>query len=113
MAADKKRREPEPVVPVESGGLRFEAPFAGVPYGYQQDGGIVVARDLITGTLAWTQRVYPIVYDGSIEDDKQDVFITDLELAEGGTVLLVRNEHGEQYRLTLAGREAARVSDAP
>ncbi|WP_295580575.1 hypothetical protein [uncultured Lamprocystis sp.] len=108
MAADKKRREPAPVAPVESGGLRFEAPFAGVPFGYQQDGGILVAWDIATRTVAWTQRIYRNVYDDTIESDKQDVFITDLQLADGGATLLVRNEQGEQYRLSLVGREAGK-----
>lgn len=112
MAADKKRREPEPVTPVESRGLRFEAPFHGGAYGYQQDGGILVAWDLSSGALAWTQRIYRNACDDSIEDDKQDVFITQIELIDGGAALIVRNEQGEQYRLSLPGREAVKVGAA-
>jgi len=66
MAADKKRREPADVEPVRHGGLRYEAPLLGRPFGFGQDGGFVTARDDATGDLVWTQRVYVVEYGDDV-----------------------------------------------
>lgn len=110
MTSDKKRREPDDAPAAEAGGLRFEAPLAGVPFGYSQDGGIVTARDAVTGQLVWTQRVYAVTYGGDIEDDKQDVFITGLELSADGRALMVENEHGERFCVSLLDRSVKQVA---
>ena len=109
MASEKKRREPDEVPSVEAGGLLYEAPHAGVPLGFAQDGGIVTARDLSSGALLWSQQVYPVRHDEDIEDDKQDVFITRLALSVDGRVLSVDNERGERYLLGLFDRSVERV----
>lgn len=97
----KKRREPEIVDPVEANGVRYEAPLQGALYGYAQDGGIIVARNAASGELEWTQRVYEISYDADMEDDKQDIFISKLNLMESDSVLQIENEHGAQFNLNL------------
>ena len=104
MAADKKRREPADVQPVEHGGLRYEAPRQGTPFGYHQDGGFVTARDVASGALVWSQRVYVVNYGDDIESDKQDVFIKALTLSDDARALLVVDERGERYRLGLVDR---------
>lgn len=104
MTGDKKRREPKSVPPLEVGGIRYEAPFQGVPYGYRQDGGIVVARDVASKRLLWAQKIYSISHDDSREDDKQDVFITSMILGEDGKSLFITNERGEHFQLDLSAR---------
>ena len=100
----KKRREPENVEPVEANGIRYEAPQQGALYGYAQDGGIIIARNADNGELEWTQRIYKISYDKDMEDDKQDIFISNISLAEEGAVLQIKNEHGAQFNLSLIDR---------
>jgi len=112
MAADKKRREPANVEPGRHGGLRYEAPLLGRPFGFGQDGGFVTARDDATGDLVWTQRVYLVDYRADIEDDKQDVFIKALSLTDDGCALLVVDERGERYRLGLVDRSIERLGRA-
>lgn len=110
MAANKKRREPEPIPAVEAGGIRYEAPLMGAVYGFQQDGGIVVALDAASGLLNWTQKVYLIEYNDDIEHDKQDVFISRMVLTEDGTGLLIDNELGARFKLTFADRSVVDIS---
>jgi hypothetical protein len=100
---DKKRREPVDVPPVVAGGLRYEAPRAGTPFGYAQDGGIVVARLADTGVLVWTRRVYPAASDPRMEGDKQDVFIKSLTLSSDGKRLVIVNERGQRFEMSLDG----------
>ena len=104
MADDKKRRKPADVEPVRHGGLRYEAPLMGAPFGFAQDGGVVTARDDATGDLAWTQRIYAVDYGDDIEEDKQEVYIKALSLTDDGRALLVVNERGERFRLGLVDR---------
>ena len=112
MAADKKRREPADVEPVRHGGLRYEAPVVGDPFGFGQDGGVVIARDDSTDELVWSQRVYAVTHGSDIEDDKQDVFIKALSLTDDGCALLVVDERGERYRLGLVDRSIERLGRA-
>ena len=101
--ADKKRRAPPEVPPVVVNGMRYEAPLLGQPYGYAQDGGIVVARRADTGALDWTRRVYDVVRDAAMEGDKQDVFIERMTLSPDRRRLLIFNEHGHIFELNLDG----------
>lgn len=110
MVAAKKRREPEPVPPIEFAGMRYEAPLAGSPYGYQQDGGIVVARDLKNNTLVWTQRIYATEYGDDIEEDKQEVFIARMVLTTDNGALHIQDEQGVEYRLSLTDRSVVRIA---
>lgn len=101
---EKKRREPEVVPPIELRGIRYEAVRQGTPYGYKQDGGIIIARDAATGLLKWTQKIYHVDTDHSIEGDKQDVFISAMVLSTRGNSLLITNERGAQFELKLSNR---------
>jgi hypothetical protein len=99
----KKRREPPSPAPLVVGAVRYEAPVHGQPFGYQQDGGILVARDAVSGELHWTRRVYRVERDPSMEGDKQDVFIKRLDLSADRRRLLIVNEHGKSFELNLDG----------
>ena len=109
MAEDKKRRKPADVEPVRHGGLRYEAPLMGDPFGFSQDGGIVTARDDATGDLVWTQRVYIVDHGDDIAEEKQDVYIKALALTDDRRALLVVDERGERFRLSLADRSIERL----
>lgn len=109
--SDKKRREPAAVPAIEANGLRYEAVLFGTPFGYDQDGGIVAARDNSTGRLEWTQRIYAVADDHSIEADKQDVFISALELSPNGQQLLITNERGARFTIQLSDRSVKKISE--
>lgn len=100
-AGDKKRQEPPSVPPIEHQGVRYEAVPSGPRLGYSQDGGILAARDARTGELQWSRRIYPVHYDGSIESDKQEVFISAMSLSEDGDRILIVNEQGRRFQLML------------
>ncbi len=112
MAQDKKRREPVDVEPIRHGGLRYEAPRLGHPYGFEQDGGFVTARDEASGALAWSQRIYLVEYGEDIEQDKQEVFIKALTLSDDGQALLVVNERGGRFRVGLTDRSVEALGRA-
>lgn len=109
---DKKRREPASVPSIEINSLRYEAVLFGTPFGYEQDGGILVVRDAKTGRLEWTQRIYAIDELDSIESDKQDVFISAMELSHSGKQLLITNERGTRFEMNLSDRTVKKLSGA-
>ena len=59
--------------------------------------------------LLWAEVIYTAPYDPEMEDDKQDVFITSLEVVDGGRALAILSEDGAEYRLDLATREVTRL----
>jgi hypothetical protein len=101
--ADKKRRAPVDVPPLVVGKLKYEAPLMGRPFGYAQDGGIIVARRVDTGDLVWTCSVYTTPHDPHMEGDKQDVFIKSLVLAGDGRHLAIVDERGQHFEIGLDG----------
>jgi hypothetical protein len=101
---DKKRSGPDPVEPVSFGGTRYEAMQWGKARGLEQNGGYVAAIDEKTGDELWLLKVYDVSYDGDMEDDKQDVFVTSLELDRDGRRLMVDNEAGNRFAIDLATR---------
>lgn len=101
--ADKKRRAPVEVPPLVVGKLKYEAPLMGRPFGFAQDGGIVIARRADTGDLVWTCSVYTTLIDPQMEGDKQDVFIKSLLLGADGKHLAIVNERGQRFELGLDG----------
>ena len=109
-AEEKKRREPIEVPSVEANGIRYEAVVLGAPFGYKQDGGIIAARNATTGQLEWTQRIYSVDPDETIESDKQDVFISAMKLSRDRKGLYITNERGDRFHLNLSCRAARRLS---
>ncbi len=102
----KKRSGPDPVDPVRSGGIRYEAMPWGKARGLAQNGGYVAAIDEKTGKELWLLKVYDVSYDGDMEADKQDVFITSLEIDREGH-LTVESETGDRYAVDLASRKVS------
>ena len=100
----KKRVGPKAIEPVTCGGVRYEALRWGKERDLGQNGGFVVAVDENSGDELWLQKIYEVVYDNEMESDKQDVFITKLELDENGEELLISNERGKQFSMRLSDR---------
>jgi hypothetical protein len=99
----KKRAGPAAVAPVTIGQVRYEA----LPWGrmreLDQNGGYIAAVDANSGQELWILKVYDVRYDGDMEDDKQDLFITRIEPKDSRT-LLIENENGERFIVDLPTR---------
>jgi hypothetical protein len=103
----KKRSGPDPVDPVRFGGIRYEAMPWGKARGLGQNGGYVAAIDEASGKELWLLKVYDVSYDGDMEADKQDVFVTSLEIDREGRHLTVENEAGDRFSADLASRKVS------
>jgi hypothetical protein len=101
----KKRSGPDPVEPVRVGGIRYEAMPWGKARGLNQNGGHVAAIDDRTGDELWLLKVYDVTYDGDMEADKQDVFVTSLAIDPAGRHLTVENEAGDRFSVDLESRK--------
>jgi hypothetical protein len=104
---EKERAEVPAPSPVARAGVRYQAVPWGKARGLDQNGGYLAAVDEKTGAEQWILKVYHITYDGDMEGDKQDVFITKLALEPDGHSLRVENERGEAYRVDLETRRVA------
>ena len=105
----KKRSGPEPVDPVSHAGVRYEAVHWGKGRGLPQNGGYIAAIDEASGHELWLLRVYEVNYDSDMEDDKLDVFITQLTLDYAEQRLTVENERGARYSVDLRNRHVSDV----
>jgi hypothetical protein len=103
----KKRSGPDPVDPVRFGGIRYEAMPWGKARGLGQNGGYVAAIDEKSGDELWLLKVYDVSYDGDMEGDKQDVFVTSLDIDSAGRRLTVENEAGDRFSVDLATRKVS------
>ena len=73
--------------------------------GLDQNGGYVAAINEKTGEELWLVKVYDVTYDGDMEPDKQDVFVTSITLDRASRRLTVENEAGERYAVDLAASQ--------
>jgi hypothetical protein len=94
-SADAKRKAPNPVTPVVANGVRYSA----VMNGRDES---VSAVDAVSGRELWRATVFHNQYDPSLENDVQDVFITDLALQ--GVTLLVKDEKSRMFSIDLKTR---------
>lgn len=90
-SAHAKRLAPQPVKPVTNAGLRFDD----VQWAYEhekakQNGGFVRVVNIRNGLPICTKQVYETKYDGQLESDIQDNFITKLAIKKG--VLIISSE---------------------
>ncbi|MES9899875.1 MAG: hypothetical protein ABW148_12735 [Sedimenticola sp.] len=105
-APSKKRAGgPIEVAPVHHNGVRYSALHWGKVRDLGQNGGYIAASDAQTNEELWTLKVYDVHYDGDMENDKQDIFITRISLAEDGTQLIIEDEHGRNFFVDLTTRE--------
>lgn len=75
----------------------------GRPFGFAQDGGLVLARRADTGDLVWARRLYTTTPDPHMEGDKQDVSIKSPTLTADGAHLAIVNERGQRFEMGLDG----------
>lgn len=108
---EKERSEVPEVAPITLAGVRYEAPPWGRMQGLPQNGGYVVATDTRTDRVLWRVRVYKSQPKVEMESDKQDVFITTLQLEPGHRALRIEDERGRHYRLDLRTRRVTRLAD--
>lgn len=99
----ERRSVPEPCG-VDLAGVRMEALQWGRMRGLGQNGGYVAAYDLKTDEELWLLKVYDVHYDGDREDDKQDLFIEDLDVTSDG-LLKVTDESGKVHLVDVARRQ--------
>ena len=101
---EKERSDiPEPSG-VTIGALRIEALPWGKARGLGQNGGYIAAYDTTNGSEQWILKVYAVEYDTRKEDDKQDIFITELKLSGDGQTLNVTNEERKHFVVKLSDR---------
>lgn len=90
--AAAKRLPPKPVTPVVADGIRFSAEGGGTDQ-------YVVATDTSTDKELWRAKVFHTYIKPWLEEDIQDVFITDLKVMENA--LFVRDEKARCYSVDL------------
>lgn len=102
----RKRVSPPDVRPVTLDGVRYEALHWGRARGLAQNGGYLLATDVVSGRALWTARVYAIDYLPQLETDVQDIFIRSLDVAAGGRELRVVDERGRCFGFDVDRRQA-------
>ena len=100
---EKERSEPPEPAAVVTGGVRIEALPWGKVRGLGQNGGYIAAYDAGDDHELWLLKVYDVVYDGEMEEDKQDCFIEDMALDPAGR-LRVTDERGRVYVVDIERR---------
>lgn len=96
-----KRLAPDPVEPIHFEGIRYEVSGMGV----------VLAWDEKNNQELWKNTIYKVSYVPNLETDAQDIWITNLEVANG--VLLVTNEGNATYKVDLkTGKVLSDPSDS-
>lgn len=112
----KERAGPPDVAPLKVGDTRYEAIHWGKARGLGQNGGYIAAIDAATGREKWLLKVYHVAYDEAREEDKQDIFITELSLDRTPGRLRIKNEKGDAFIVDVAKRrvvQGGRRRDAP
>jgi len=94
-----KRAQPKPVVPIFYAGVRYSAEGNGVDE-------YVVASEASTGKQLWTLKIAHNEHDPRMEQDVQDVFITDLKASKN--TLLVRDEKSRCYSIDIATKRVSK-----
>jgi hypothetical protein len=97
-------RGPPPLVPpVDRGGVRYEQDLGATEAEFGQVGGVLLARDLASGAVLWSLKVYPNVRRPDLEGDVQDVFFQSMTFDEQGR-LLIENENGSRFAVDVGTR---------
>ena len=97
----RKRSAPPKVEPVVHNGVRYVVLRGAKGRGLPQNGGYIEATDQATGKELTLIRVYEVVYDKDVEDDKRDVYIIGMRLDAARDRLLIENERGRRFAVHL------------
>ena len=82
-------------------GIVYSALTNGKALGLGQNGGYLRLSDIHSGAEIGLYKVYDVVYDGQMEGDKQDVYITAIKPGKPGQ-LLITDERGRRFAVELA-----------
>lgn len=106
--AMSKRIGPAKVASVATDAAVYSVPH--FPSGDRdQNGGYIEAHHPKTGKLLWRVQVYKTKYQGDLEQDVQDVFITSLVIEKTHNLLIMRDEGSRVFVLNLKNRKVTRV----
>jgi hypothetical protein len=100
--SQERYESPEPNS-ISLNGIRYEAMQCGKVRGLAQNGGYIAAIEESSNNELWLLKVYDVSYDPEMEDDVQEIFISELKLGEGD-LLHVINERGGHYLVNLNTR---------
>lgn len=99
------REAPREIRPIRSDGIVVSVPHFGFELGATpketQNGGFAQAHDAKTGKLLWRVTLYRTRYNPKLEQDVQDVFITEMKLDPTFKLLLIRDEKDRLYAVSL------------
>jgi hypothetical protein len=109
VAANKKRAAPDPIEPITLDGVRYEPVQFGKARGLEQNGGYITATDVKTGNELWLIKIYDVRYVGDMEPDKQDVFISAMQLTGDRGHLEIENESGARFLMDLKTQHVQRI----
>lgn len=98
---DKERADVPESAAVSHAGIRYQAPPFTRAEGLPHNGGYVEAIDEGSGRRRWIVEVVPPLPGVGKEQDKREVFISQLKLTRGNRQLLVVDERGRRYQLDL------------
>ena len=103
-----KRAAPEEVPAITTDKAVFSVPHFSKGK-RAQNGGFVEAHDPITKKLLWRIQIYKTVYDQSLEQDVQDVFIKTLSFDKSHDLLIMSDEKARVFVLNLATRKVTEI----
>lgn len=95
-----KRLAPEDVAPVTHDGLTYKVEHW-ESSNKIQNGGVLEVYKEGTEEKIKSILVYKVTRDDHLEEDAQDTFITTLKLSEDKKSLIVVNEEGDTYQVSL------------
>ncbi len=93
------KRMPAPEVRITHDGIEYIAPNTPDKMGY------IEAYDVNSGEKLWEKKVYSVEIDPYMEEDVQWVFIKEMYVEEGDTLVVV-DERGKVYKISLSEVES-------
>lgn len=110
VAFSVKRKAPQEVAPLFHKGIRYETTFNGREFGFDQEGGVLVATDEKNEQQLWVTLVYKTELNEKFERDAQICHITRIELGENDNSLIISNERHKRFSLNLTDRQATALN---
>jgi hypothetical protein len=110
VAFNAKRKAPKEVEPLSHNGIRYETTFSGREFGFEQDGGVLIAIDEKSGQQLWATLVYEIEINEKFERDVQIYHINSITLGDNGNSLIISNERHESFSFNLTDRQVTRLN---
>lgn len=98
--------QPElPAIPFE--GRRYEQIMNGDALDLPQRTGYLAVFDAATGSRLALIKVYDVEFDPDMEADVQDVFFTRMELDEAARRIVIENERGKVFYVTIDDQQVS------